>query len=485
MTQSLARPALSLDAALDDPALFGRLFPGESWAASRTIVRALEASPPQPGDLERWAELTGGAPWPTAPPREAWIIAGRRGGKSLTAALVAVHRACFVDYARFLAPGERATVMLLAADRAQARTAMRYVRGLLGVVPMLERMIEREAVETIDLTNGVTIEIHTASFRATRGYTLACVVADEVAFWRDESSANPADEVLAALRPGLATIPGAPLLAISSPYSRSGSLWRVYERHYGRASDVLVVKAPTRALNPTVPQSLIDRALEEDSEAAAAEYLAEFRRDVAAFLSRDAIAACVVPGRLELPPLSTERYVAFVDPSGGSADSMTLAIAHAEGQGDERRAIVDAVREVRPPFSPDAVVRDFAELLKAYRVTTVRGDRYAGEWPRERFRVHGIQYEPATLAKSDLYREVLAPVNAARVELLDLPRLAGQLGALERRVARGGRDSIDHPPGGRDDLANAVAGAVYEVLGGSARVLAPHEFYCVAGGIGS
>jgi hypothetical protein len=29
---------------------------------------------------------------------------------------------------------------------------------------------------------------------------------------------------------------------------------------------------------------------------------------------------------------------------------------------------------------------------------------------------------------------------------------------LERRTARGGRDSIDHPPGAHDDLANAVAG---------------------------
>lgn len=433
-----AAPALSLDAALGDPQLFAPLFRGVSWAAWRTIVRALEATPVQPGDLERFAALAGDAPWPTTPPREAWIIAGRRGGKSRTMALVAVHRACFIDYARYLAPGERATVMLLAADRAQARTAMRYVRGLLSAVPMLDRMVAREAAEALDLDNGVTIEIHTASFRATRGYTLACVVADEVAFWRDESSANPADEVLAALRPGLATIPGAPLLAISSPYSRSGPLWRAYERHYGRASDVLVVRAPTRALNPTVPQALIDRALAEDPEAAAAEYLAEFRRDVSAYLAREAVAACIVPGRLELPPLATERYVAFVDPSGGASDSMTLAIAHAHGTGEERCAVLDCVREVRPPFSPDGVVRDFAALLRSYRVSTVRGDRYAGEWPRERFRVHGIAYEPSALAKSDLYRELLAPVNAGRVELLDLPRLAGQLGALERRVARGG-----------------------------------------------
>jgi hypothetical protein len=40
---------------------------------------------------------------------------------------------------------------------------------------------------------------------------------------------------------------------------------------------------------------------------------------------------------------------------------------------------------------------------------------------------------------------------------LDHPRLINQLIGLERRTARGGRDSIDHPPGAHDDLANCVA----------------------------
>jgi hypothetical protein len=46
--------------------------------------------------------------------------------------------------------------------------------------------------------------------------------------------------------------------------------------------------------------------------------------------------------------------------------------------------------------------------------------------------------------------------------LLDHPRAIAQLCSLERRTARGGRDSIDHAPGAHDDLANAVAGVVAE-----------------------
>ena len=52
-----------------------------------------------------------------------------------------------------------------------------------------------------------------------------------------------------------------------------------------------------------------------------------------------------------------------------------------------------------------------------------------------------------------------------RVALLDMPVLRAQLIGLERRVARGGRDSVDHAPGGRDDVANAAAGALVNVLG--------------------
>jgi hypothetical protein len=135
---------------------------------------------------------------------------------------------------------------------------------------------------------------------------------------------------------------------------------------------------------------------------------------------------------------------------------MTLAIGHRE----RNLIMVDAIRERRPPFSPDDVVQEFSDLMKAYGVQRVTGDRYAGEWPRERFRIHGIKYEPATKPKSDLYRDLLPVLNARGADLLDHPRLIAQLCGLERRTARGGRDSIDHAARQHDDVANCVAGVV-------------------------
>jgi hypothetical protein len=139
--------------------------------------------------------------------------------------------------------------------------------------------------------------------------------------------------------------------------------------------------------------------------------------------------------------------------------------------GDGDRVVTDAMRERRPPFSPDDVVLEFTALLKSYGVRSVTGDRYAGEWPRERFRVHGIEYVVAERPKSDLYRDLLPALNAHRVELLDHPRLVAQLCGLERRTARGGRDSIDHAPGGHDDMANCVAGVVGLTMSGAASAI--------------
>jgi len=144
------------------------------------------------------------------------------------------------------------------------------------------------------------------------------------------------------------------------------------------------------------------------------------------------------------------------DRSGGSSDFFTPAIGHKDVAS--KAIIVDAVREARPPFSPEAETAEFSQLLKSDGVTTVVGDRYAGEWPREQFGKFAIRYEASAKPKSELYIDLLPARNSCRVALIDRGRLIAQLCELERRVARSGKDSIDHAPGGHDDVANCVAG---------------------------
>jgi hypothetical protein len=268
------------------------------------FLKAVFGLPMTEAEAAGFQRHTGRQVPPDKPAREAWLIVGRRGGKSRIAALVAVYLACVRDYQPLLAPGERGTVMVIAADRRQAGVVFRYIEALITGVPMLAALIERRTREAIYLTNGVVLEVQTASFRAVRGYTVVGVVCDELAFWRsEESSANPDTEILNALRPGMATVPEAVLLGISSPYARRGALWEAYRDHYGRDGDpVLVWQAHSEAMNPNLDPAVIQADYEQDAAVAAAEWGAEFRRDIESYVSREAVEACVIAGRHERPP---------------------------------------------------------------------------------------------------------------------------------------------------------------------------------------
>jgi hypothetical protein len=349
---------LNILQAIDDPKLFAPWFRDKAtWAGWRTFLAALFGLPMLPEQLAFYHQCTGRTyhqcTGRTVPPcdmvEEAWLICGRRAGKSFILALIAVYLACFRDYRQYLQPGERGTVIVVAADRRQARTIMRYVRGMLTRIPMLARMIERDTAESFDLNNSVSIEIGTASFRSARGYTIVAALCDEVAFWMSEDSANPDFEILDALRPGMATIPNAMLLCASSPYAKRGALHDAHKQHFGKAGPILVWKAATRAMNPSVKQSLVDAAIARDSAAASSEWLAEFRNDIDAFVPREVVESCVDVGERERPWVAGRRYTAFVDPSGGSSDSMTIAVGHRE----KDVTVVDVVREITAPFDPE------------------------------------------------------------------------------------------------------------------------------------
>jgi hypothetical protein len=434
-----------------------------TFAAWLAFLAALFGLPMDQASADLFRACTARETLPMAAFSESWLCCGRRAGKSFVMALIAVYLATFRDYQKFLGIGERTTVMIVAADRRQARVIMRYVRGILAL-PVFAKIVENESKESFDLTNRVTIEIATASIKAVRGYSICAALIDEIAFLPQEDSASPDFEILDSIRPAMATIPGAVMICASSPYARRGALWDAYKRYFGKNdAPVLVWQAATRVMNPTVPQSVIDQALERDAASASAEYMAQFRLDIEAFISREAVEACVDTGVYERAPLPGVRYCGFTDASGGSGqDSYTVAIAHKE----DKLAILDCVREVKPPFSPEAVTQQFAELLKTYHVSTVHGDRYAGEWPREQYKKHGVQYAPSEKTTSENYSEMLPLINSCKCSLLDNSRMFQQIIGLERKTARSGKDSISHAPGAHDDIAASVAGVLKLALGG-------------------
>jgi len=444
--------------ALDDPNLFGPSFAGTSWNAWRAVFKGAFglASTMSPLEREVFQSLAKRDP-PGRRVKELWIIAGMRAGKDSIASLIAAYAGAFVDYRGMLRPGEAASVICLACDRQQAKIVLKYTKAYFQNIKMLRRLVRRENSDGLELSTGAELTIATNTFRGIRGRSIACVILDECAFWRDESSSNPDVEVYNAIKPGTETIEGSMIVGISSPYRRAGLLFDKWRKHFGREDDdILVIHAPTRALNPTVKQKTIDQALEDDPAAARANWLAEWRDDLATFIDRELIESLIDRGVVVRPPAPGVRYCGFADPSGGRGDSFTLAVSHAEGD----TIVLDCLVEIQPPFKASVATRTIVDTLRSYRLSMVTGDNYAAEWVRDAFERCGVEYRKSERDRSALYADALPLFTSGRVRLLDSKRLVHQIASLERRTSPGGRDRINHPGGGHDDLANAACGAL-------------------------
>jgi hypothetical protein len=112
--------------AIADSHLFAPHFKDrQTWTAWSAFLAALFALPLTPEQLAIYQRHTGRSTPPCAPLHEAWLVCGRRAGKSFILALVAVFLATCRDWRCYLGPGEVGTVMLIARDRRQARVLKR------------------------------------------------------------------------------------------------------------------------------------------------------------------------------------------------------------------------------------------------------------------------------------------------------------------------------------------------------------------------
>ena len=455
--KEFSQAGLNIIQVIEDPTLFGPLFKDQTtWAHWKTFLKGLFGLEMTGEEAAFFAQHTGRTSLPTAQASESFCIAGRRAGKSFISALVASYLAIFRDWSPYLSRGEVGYIFVVAADKQQSRVILNYVKAVFRL-PQFAHLVDKELQAEIRLNNDITIEVRTASFRTIRGYTVLAAILDELAFWRDENSANPAGEILTAILPALATIPDSLLLAISTPYAKSGPLYEAFREFYGREEEdaPLIGKASTSTMNPCFRESAIRRFFERDKIAARSEYDAEFREDLESYISPELIEAITVKGRVMLPPEESRRYQAFIDVSGGKQDSFALAVGHRE----EELIIIDRLEEVRSPIAqPADVIKSFCEILKGYKVTEVTGDRYGGNWSSAEFRKHSIRYIDSKLDKNEIYLQFQAIAAMHRVKLLDSERLRTQLQQLERRTRPGGRDTVDHPEGLHDDIANVCAG---------------------------
>jgi hypothetical protein len=452
----------AIDNILTDKRLLGRtLGDPASWVTWFAVLKAAFALPLSAEEKEIFDAIAGGRPLPKKRVRELWVIAGRRSGKSRIAAALAVYYALFEKHPKLVA-GERGLVLVLAASREQARTVFEYTLAFLNESAVLKKEINTTTASEIRLKNGITIAIHSNSFRTVRGRTLLVCIADELSFWRDESSATPDKEVYSAVLPSLITTNGM-WVGISSPYRKAGLMYAKHKQFYNADSDdTLVVQGSTLTFNRTLDENAVAAQQEADPEAGKSEWEAQFRSDLVGFLDDAIIDIAVDHARpLELPPQSGKFYRAFVDVAGGTVggDAYCIGVAHRE----DGRFVVDLVRGRAGPFEPQEVTEQYAALCKEYRIGSVTGDAYAAQWVKNAWQKCGMHYITSEIPASQIYLESLPLWTRGLAVIPNHPTLLRELRMLERTPTRMGKDLVTHPRNCHDDHANVCCGVLYSI----------------------
>lgn len=393
--------------------------------------------------------------------QSALILTGRRSGKSRIAAVIAAYSAALAGLESKLSAGETGLISVVSPTRKQGRIVRDYVRALFDAPMLAAEVVKERSQDAFQLRSGTRLEILASDFRSLRGYSQLAVVVDEIAFMglEDSSKIRTDTQLVQSLQPALATT-GGKLIAISSPYAKSGWAYQTYQKYYGNNSsrDILVWNASSKYMNPTLPQKFLDRMKAEDLASFNSEFLGNFRDDVCNFIPLEVIQNLVVKNRFENIPRAGIKYQAFVDLSGGRSDASALAIGHRD---EKKKIILDVIDWHQSPHNPFEVVAAMANRLQEFSIKKVTGDAYSAEFADRAFKDRGIHYEKCPKTKSALYAELLPVLCSGDIELLDNKLLVKQLSSLERRTRAGGKDIIDSPPKGHEDTANALAGVCF------------------------
>jgi len=432
-----------------------------TWSSWITFFKALEAPDSlNEGELKLFKDCTGLEKPYKGRIKEAYMICGRRSGKSTISALLAVFYSVFGNWRQYLSPGETARVFVVACNKEQAKIIMDYIKAFLNLTPTLKNMIHKTQAESIQLKNGVEINVKPQSWRSSRGFSTGILILEELSWWRFEGESKVQDkDIYTALLPGMTTITNSLVLGISTPFTRQGLLWQKYQAHHAKSGSILIWTAPTWVMNRNLTEASLKEQYLGDltPEEFDAEYGAKFREDIESAIPEGLLARAIIKGQWEIPPEPGIEYFAFADASEGlrkGGDSFTYAIAHIKNN----KIILDCVLEFRPPFIPSAVIEGMAEKLKKYGIKEIVQDRHSIAWIASDLDKFDIDVKSSDLTKSDIYNQFAVLLNKDLIQLLDNDRMRNQALGLQRFLKSQGAVRIDHLSGQHDDLINAAAG---------------------------
>lgn len=382
--------------------------------------------------------------------RRVFVKSGRGSGKSLLGALFALHRAATGD-PRSLAPGQWGYVPVVAPVREMTRPVMDLCGGFVAQVPALRGELsgapKADALYFHGSRTGLRSYAATKAGVNLRGKPTVAAVLDEVCFFRDADTGvvNDADVLTAA---EARRVEGGQALLLSSPWTRAGLAYDVWEKGLGRCVDALVIDVPhPSVLNP----AWIDPGLAPGSPEERVEVGGEWIDDTkSGLLTREAVLACV--GERTAAPLPRDpkyRYSDAIDLSGGGDDRTGYTVGHIAAT----RRVVDGVWSWNASMPTETRVAAIRDIRAGYGIRTECGaDAFALETLAALGRTLGVPFVKDTGHRgaqvevaARLVREGLASLPADKRLVRDLPAFAIKHGSggtvsahLPQRDAEGG-----------------------------------------------
>ena len=436
--------------------------PGGPTLGHRTFLKSIYGLELDSAEFDFYCRATGRKTYDPREQKETTAIIGRRGGKTRLAAQIAVYEATRVHN---IPPGERAFILVIAPVLKQAQIAFRYIRKYISSSPELSDLVVKERKSEIELRNGITIACQPCSQITVRGDSVVCAICDELGFWkREETAANPEREVIAALRPAMATLTNTKLVKISTPFRKDGILWDDFRER--DSLDYLVWQASSKEMNPTIPDDFLKEEERKNKEDFRREYLAEFTDSVLGWITWEMLEPCVVRGCRELPRVSNGTYVAAVDPAFRESE-FGFAILH---RSDSGHITVPFAARWTPthnsPLNLESISVQINDILRRFVINSLVGDQYCFPILREHFEKLGIFYREFSFGphtRASIYGNLRQLMGQQKLSLVDHPDLIRQLISLEQIRAANGNTDIRPPRSLKDDIAIAVAVAAFEL----------------------
>ena len=412
---------------------------------------------------------------PPAARRVLALVKGGRCGGSWLSALYSLWRALTADLSR-LAPGERASALMVAPDMRLGRHTLRYALGALEAHPELGAWIPSRTQDSFTVKRPdwhmVTVEVlpATRGGSAVRGRWLVSAVLDECAFFRDASAVVNDKDVFQAVAPRV--LPGGMVLLASTPWLEQGVLYEEFERNFGTPTTSLAAHAPTLLLLDTEDtKTMVEAERERDPDNARREFDAEFVTGGGGLLFGPEL----LKGALdkELPLVTTNPgpgvRVTIAGDIGLVNDASAIVAIH------EQDSIIRAAEalEMRPrkgqPLKLSEVVATFCAFAERHGQKTIHCDHHALEPAREHL-PKGFTLSPVPAgqeAKATRWLDTRAAFRQSRVKIPGkLSRICIQLGQVVGKPVAGGGTQIVEPrrAGSHLDLGAAFVVGVWAAL---------------------